>query len=95
MSEIYEESEFNEATEATDIPDEAEEMDEDFEAELDSKWDSYNGESRSLEDIQRDKEELHQMREALIKYKESQESDSVEGEDDEKPQKVLKMIRHR
>ncbi len=95
MSEIYEGGEVNEATETADTSNETEDMDEDFEAELDSKCESYTSEGRSLEDIQRDKEELYQMREELMKYKESQESDSVDGEEDEDPQKVLRMTRHR
>lgn len=34
---------------------------------LDSKCEEYTSEERSLEDIQRDKEELMQMREELIR----------------------------
>ena len=51
---------------------------------------------RSLEDIQREKEELLQMREELIRYKESQEADTTETDDgNEDPEKVLTLRRHR
>lgn len=64
MSEISETTEVNETPESLD---ETEGMDSDFEAELDSKFEEYTSEERSLEDIQRDKEELMQMREELIR----------------------------
>lgn len=93
MSEISETTEVNEAPESLD---ETEGMDSDFEAELDSKCEEYTSEGRSLEDIQRDKEELMQMREELIRYKESQEADTTETDDgNEDPEKVLTLRRHR
>lgn len=92
-------SEFSENTEVNETPevsDETEGMDADFEAELDSKCEEYTSEGRSLEDIQRDKEELMQMREELMKYKKCQEADSSETDDEnEDPEKVLTLKRHR
>lgn len=90
--------EFSETTEAnkdSEVTDKTENMDSDFEAELDSKCEEYTSEGRSLEDIQRDKEELMQLREELIKYKESQEAETSEDDEDEGPQKVLTLRRHR
>lgn len=93
MSEFSETTEVNETRE---VSDETDGMDADFEAELDSKCEEYTSEGRSLEDIQRDKEELMQMREELMKYKESQEADTSEADDeDEDPEKVLALRRHR
>lgn len=93
MPEISENTEVNETPECTD---ETEGMDSDFEAELDGKCEEYTSGERSLEDIQRDKEELMQMREDLMRYKESQESDVSETEDgDEDPEKVLTLRRQR
>lgn len=93
MSEISENTEVNETPE---VSDETEGMDSDFEAELDSKCEEYTNEGRSLEDIQRDKEELLQMREELMKYKESQEAETSEADDEnEDPEKVLTLRRHR
>lgn len=88
-------SEFNEAidvSETNETTDECEVLDEDFESELDSKYEEYNNGERSLEDIQKEKEELMQMKEELMKYKESQESDATD-DDDEPPEKVLKYTR--
>ncbi len=90
MAEISETTEVNETSE---VSDETEGMDSDFEAELDSKCEEYTNEGRSLEDIQRDKEELMQMREELMKYKESQETEGSETDDDEDPEKVLTLRR--
>lgn len=87
-------SETTEANENPEVIDETENMDSDFEAELDSKCEEYTREGRSLEDIQRDKEELMQLREELMKYKESQEAETSE-DDDEGPKKVLTLRRHR
>lgn len=88
-------SEINETTEVNKTPEslnETEGMDSDFEAELDNKCEEYASEGRSLEDIQRDKEELMQMRRELIKYKESQEADTTDTDDgDENPEKVLTL----
>ncbi len=93
MSEI---NEITEVNKTSDVSDETEGMDLDFESELDSKCEEYTGEGRSLEDIQRDKEELMQMREELMKYKESQEAELPEDDDeDEDSQKVLTLRRHR
>lgn len=93
MSEISENTEVNETLESLD---ETEGMDSDFEAELDSKYEEYTSEGRSLDDIQRDKEELIQVREKLIKYKESQEADTTDTDDgDADPEKVLTLRRHR
>ncbi len=90
MSEISETTEVNETPESLD---ETEGMDSDFEAELDSQCEEYTSEGHSLEDIQRDKEELMQMREELIRYKESQEADTTETDDGD--EKVLTLRRHR
>ena len=91
--------EINENTEVKETPevsDETEDMDSEFEAELDSKCENYISEGRSLEDIQRDKAELLKMREELMKYKESQEAETSEADDeDEDPEKVLTLRRHR
>lgn len=93
MSEI---SETTEVTETPEVFDENEGMDSEFEAELDSKCEEYTAEGRSLEDIQRDKEELMQMREELMKYKEFLEAETSEADDgDEDPKKVLTLKRHR
>ena len=93
MSEISKTTEVNETPESLD---QTEGMDADFEAELDSKYEEYTSEGRSLEDIRRDKEELMQMRAELIKYKESQEADTTETDDgDEATEKVLTLKRHR
>lgn len=91
MSELSETTEVNEAPE---VSDDTEEMDADFESELDGKCEEYSSGERTLEDIQRDKEELMQMREELMKYKEAQESDSSET-DDADPEKVLTLRRQR
>lgn len=92
-------SEFSETTEVNETPESLDEtvgMDSDFEAELDSKCEEYTSEGRSLEDIQRDKEELMQMREELIGYKEFQEADTTETDDENgDPEKVLTLRRHR
>lgn len=87
-------NESNEVNETSEVSEEVEEMDSEFETELDSKCDEYTREGRSFEDIQRDKEELLQMREELMKYKETQESDPPDDEDGD-PEKVLKLTRHR
>lgn len=89
-------SENTEVNENPEVADETEGMDADFEAELDGKCEEYTSEGRSLEDIQRDKEELMQMREELMKYKETQEADGSETDDEnEDPEKVLTLRRHR
>lgn len=89
-------SETTEVIETTEVSDETQGMDSDFEAELDSKCEEYTSEGRSLEDIQRDKEELLQMREELTKYKESQDVETSEADDeDDDPEKVLTLRRHR
>ena len=93
MSELSETTEVNETSEMSD---ETEGMDADFEAELDGKCEEYSSGERSLGDIQRDKEELMQMREELMKYKEAQETDSSETDDeDDDPEKVLTLRRQR
>ena len=93
MSEISETTEVNKALESLN---ENEGMASDFEAELDSKCEEYTSEGRSLEDIQRDKEELMQMREKLVRYKESQEANTTETDDgDADPEKVLTLRPHR
>ena len=89
-------SEITEVNETSEVSGETEGMDADFEAELDGKCEEYSSGERSLEDIQKDKEELMQMREKLIKYKETQEADSSETDDgDEDPEKVLTLRRQR
>lgn len=89
MSEFSETTDVKETTETTD---ESETLDSDFESELDSKYEEYNSGERTIEDIQKEKEELMSMREELMKYKDGQESDASDDEDDQ-PQKVLKMRR--
>lgn len=89
-------SETTEVNETTEVSDETESMDSDFEAGLDSKCEEYTSEGRFLEDIQRDKEELLQMREKLMKYKEAQNAETSEDDDgDDDPEKVLTLRRHR
>jgi len=70
-------------------------LDEDLEVDLDCKCDEYMSEGRSPENIRCDKEELIQMREDLMKYKESLESDSTKDDEDEDPEKVLKRTLRR
>lgn len=89
---------WNETAEVDETPeatDETTDMDPEFETELDDKYHAYSNGERSLEDIQNEKEELMRMREELIKYKEAQESDSSETDDDDDPEKVLALRRHR
>lgn len=69
-----------------------EKIENEFQTELNRKYDNYANRKYSLEDIQRDKEKLLKLREELIRYKESKETDSTE---DEEPQKVLKFTRYR
>lgn len=85
-----------EFSETTEVLDETEDMDSDFEAELGSKCEEYTSEGRSLGDIQRDKEELLQMREELMKYKESRDAEASEADDeDDVSEKVFTLRRHR
>lgn len=85
-----------EVNETPEVSEETEGMDADFEAELDGKCEKSSSGERSLEDMQRNKEELMQMREKLMKYKEAQEADSSETDDeDDDPEKVLTLRRQR
>ena len=92
MAEIRETTELNKAHGSLN---ETEGMDYDFEAELDRKCEEYMSEGRSLEDIQRDKEELMQIREKLVRHKELREADTTEtGDGDADSEKVLALRRH-
>ena len=75
----------------SDASDETEDIDADFESELDDNYENFSGEGRSAEDIQREKEKYLQMREQLIKYKDSEESD----DDDSIREKVLVLKRRK
>ena len=89
MDEIRE----NDVNEAKEENSDVEEIDQDFDRELDSRYDDYlKGKS---------KEELIEMREQLLKQKEMQEAeaadDSGDADDDEdsEPVLVLKRTLHR
>ena len=87
-------SETIEINKTTEVSDETEGMDFSFEAELDSKCEEYTSKGRSLEDIQREKEELMQMKEVLIKYKDLQGTEFFDADDgDEDSKKVLILRR--
>lgn len=80
----------NEINEAKEFDNDNENIEPDFDSELDSRYDDYlNGKS---------KEELIEMREQLLKQKEMQEAESADDTDDDEnsePELVLKRTRHR
>lgn len=80
----------NEINEAKEFNNDNENIEPDFDSELDSRYDDYlNGKS---------KEELIEMREQLLKQKEMQEAESADDTDDDEdsePELVLKRTRHR
>lgn len=82
----------NEVNELTEQASKIEKMDFSFEAELNSKYEEYTNGRHSFTDFQKDKEELLQIREELLKYKELLENDSSDEDD---PEKVLKLVKHR
>lgn len=75
----------------SDASDKTEDIDADFESELDDNYENFSGEGRSVEDIQREKEKYIHLREQLIKYKDSEESD----DDDSIREKVLVLKRRK